>query len=507
MRCWLRDGADSAAALQVLPATLEKLFRGELTNLKSGRRKEMYRVRGGDGVEYLLKVNHYSGWTGLRRGLRPSKARHELHVAQGVTARGLPTPVPLAVGEIRRHGILRQCFEWMPVLSDVCDLKTLWEQRESVSPAEWRAITIALGKLAHATAEAHVFQDDFAPNNILVRRGPTPQLFLIDFERAELRDAPLVDTEKRWMLAKLDRHLAGASAADRMRFLRAYCTGQAPSGGEREAMRRIWHSLRALMPLLAERDFARMQRKSAHAGRRYAEVSIGAWTGFAVQSRLDPETLAALLARETPNGVDTATPSAAAPHGTDRDHSDAIWVMRYPKMCRERAHALWSTANTLEIYGRLAPSPIALLQNDAATLLLFQKRPASLTLAEATAPTNEAATQLAAPSAAQAAAQSAAQSAARVLIDHLLAISDLVGALAPRAISLEPRAQHGAPTHTVYKALLLDVAAVKFSATPRPEAAEELAFWLAEDKAQQFRALRIEPAARPVPSEPPAQES
>lgn len=477
VQCWLREGIAPDVALPILRSTLEQLFRGELTNLKTGRRKELYRVRDTDGSEYLLKVNHYPWITGLRRRRRPSKARHELHVAQGVAARGLPTPIPLAAGELRKNGILRQCFQWMPVLSDVFDLKLLWEQRESVSPKEMRTIATELGTLVRATVAAKVFQDDLAPNNILVRRGARPELFLIDFERAELRDTELSDTEKRWMIAKLDRHLADASTAERMRFLHAYCAG------DRKAMQRKWNSLRDFAPLLAERDFARMQRKSAHTGRRYTEMRVGEWSGFAVQSRFDHACIEKLLERESHQAASHDASACLTPTDpicdaaqTSEENFATIWVMRYTNLSSRAERALWSTANTLEIHGQLAPSPIALLRRGATTLLLSQKRPHSLTLANATAMPNAAA-------------------AARVLIDRLLTLGELDHELSPDAIALEPRPQRNPAENLTFRATLLDPHALRFVA--RSHADRDPAA-IAAAKAKQVQALQIEAGRAPA---------
>ncbi len=477
VQCWLREGVAPSVAIPILHTTLEQLFRGELRNQKSGRRKELYRVRDTDGVEYLLKVNRYPWFTALRRGKRPSKARHELHVAQGVAARGLPTPVPLAAGELRENGILRQCFEWMPVLSNVCDLKLLWEQRESVSPKEMRAITTQLGTLVRATISAQVFQDDLAPNNILLRRGEIPELFLIDFERAELNNVELSDTEKRWMLAKLDRHLADASAAARMRFLHAYCAG------ERKTMRSTWKALRDFAPLLAERDFARMQRKSARTGRRYAEIRIKDWSGFVVQSRFDRACVENLLSRESSESTLGPRVTPCKPVNQSRGEAstsaeifDTTWVMRYTNLSSRAARALWSAANTLEIHGRLTPSPIALLRRGTTTLLLSQKYPASLTLADVASNPN-------------------AVAATRVLLDRLLTLGELTRELSSDAIALEPRSPESASGTPTFRATLLDPYALRFVARSH---AEQDVDHIARAKAKQAQSLQLEFVSLPT---------
>ena len=53
------------------------------------------------------------------------------------------------------------------------DLRRLWLE-ESSPPRERHALVTAFGALSRQVHDAGVFQDDFAPNNFLVRRGLTP---------------------------------------------------------------------------------------------------------------------------------------------------------------------------------------------------------------------------------------------------------------------------------------------------------------------------------------------
>ena len=103
------------------------------------------------------------------------------------------------------------------------------ERRKRTTAALIMLQQVARG--VHAAHEAGIDQDDLAPNNFLLT--PDGGLQMIDFERARLGSQVAADARAR-ALAKLDRELAGASLADRGRFLRGYCRG------ERAEWRRLW---------------------------------------------------------------------------------------------------------------------------------------------------------------------------------------------------------------------------------------------------------------------------
>ena len=280
--CWrLGRGADPEATSRLLQTALEALHSGAARNLKTGRRKQLYPLdlRGGGIPDHLLKVNDYEPAVGIRRMLRASKAEE-------VAERGIPTVVPLAAGEKRSGGRLRTCYLLIPVLEGVLDLRQLW-LGEKLAPRERRALVTGFGALTRQIHDAGVFQDDFAPNNFLVRRGLRPELFMIDFERARFRTGN-DETARRFMLAKIDRELAGAPVGDRMRFLWAYCDG------DRAATRQWWHRVEDFAPKLARRDFARMTRKATRPGRRFRRLAHGGWQGYAQVGADDARLLEAL---------------------------------------------------------------------------------------------------------------------------------------------------------------------------------------------------------------------
>lgn len=388
----LREGARPKDVAPLLERALAALASGRPENLKSGRRKELYRLplQGGSQPDHLLKCNRYRGarrWLGRLRG---SKARRELARAQAVAARGLPTVLPIAAGEALRGGGLEACYLLVPVLPGASDLRRFWF--ETRAPArERRQVARALGTLARRLHAAGLHQDDFAPNNFLVRRGEPPELFVIDFERANLHRR-VGARRRRWALAKLDRAMARANAATRMRFLLAY------TDGDREAARRWWRRLESFAPRLARRDHARVRRNAVRDGRRYARVADDAWQGYRRREVGEDALLAA--AREA-----RFDSSAHAVPGDD------VWHVTHPDLDARRARELWARANSLWQRGGLVPRPQGLLRQGRRTLLVLDRAHGSRLAAERTA-------------------DAALEPALRGLLVRLLAIGELAPELA-----------------------------------------------------------------------------
>ena len=290
---WLADRADPTTTRATLERVMAAVSRGDLADRKSGRRKALYEVQlagppGHEGeapADHLLKHNRYQGAAALRRRLRGSKARTELARAERLAGRGLPTPVPLAAGETVRAGRLTACWLLMPIEPGVLDLRAHWEG-PALPPAERRGLAEALGDLSRRALAAGLFQDDFAPNNVLVRPGVVPELLMIDFERARVSRRVKHNQAVR-MMAKLQREMVGASAADQLRFLEAFAGGEA---------RLWWRELADQAPKLLARDLAHLQRTLARPGRRFEPFREGSRRGWRRRSAVPGD----VIQRELP---------------------------------------------------------------------------------------------------------------------------------------------------------------------------------------------------------------
>lgn len=274
---WLRDGADLAATRRGIERAQAALASGALVDRKNGRRKGLFalRLEGPTGSEatapadHLLKRNAYAGLSRLRRRFLGSKARIELQRAEQAAERSIPTPIPLAAGEVHRHGVLDHCLLLMPILDGATDLRVLWEQ-DHLTPSERRELARTLGHFTRSFLESGLFQDDFAPNNLLIRLGTPSELWVIDFERVVLREQVSPGDRAR-MLAKLQREMVGRTRSDELRFLQGF------SHNDRSRwLRRVSEEA----PGLLAKDLAHLERTLRRPGRRFRPVRDGSFGGW-----------------------------------------------------------------------------------------------------------------------------------------------------------------------------------------------------------------------------------
>ena len=224
------------------------------------------------------------------------------------------------------------------------------------APARERhALVTAFGALSRQVHDAGVFQDDFAPNNFLVRRGVAPQLFMIDFERARLRTGN-DEAARCFMLAKIDRVLAGAPVGDRMRFLYAYALVTAPRSDAGGMVSEEFAEA------LARRDFARIDAEG-HASR---VAAFGGWPtapgGGMRRSEMDD----ALLLDALPEELPSAAPYTSKPSRSSGGSTTAACAAP-----REGASGRWRTSSGP---GAACPRPLGAWSRDDETILLLERR-------------------------------------------------------------------------------------------------------------------------------------
>jgi tRNA A-37 threonylcarbamoyl transferase component Bud32 len=407
-RWWVRAGEDRERMARLVERALAAVDAGAAAEQKRGRRKAMHALSL-EGRALLLKTNRYRGLGAIARAWRASKARHELAVAAALAAAGLPAPVPLAAGERRRAGRLVEDWLLIERLPDTVELGVRWR---AAGAAERRRLAAGMGALARTLHDAGLVQEDYAPNNFLVRPGATAELLAIDFERAHLGGGPVPERARLAMLAKLDRRIgAAASRADRLRFLRAY------GGGPAEA-RHWWARVAEAAPRLAARDVRRWRRTATADGRRLRRLAAGRWRGFA-RREVD---LAALLPE-----VETAADEL--PRGGVASGAQTWIVVVRGSRVREAEDA-WAAAHALWDGRALGPRPLALFVAEDRAAICLERAAGARRGGELTGPESD--------------------RAARVLQARLEALGTLRAPLTPVALAFEASPRGGA------RALLVD---------------------------------------------------
>ncbi len=121
------------------------------------------------------------------------RAARSWEAARALVARGIDTPEPLAVGRVGDEGwyVARR-------LEGAEQVRRWFLRRDDAgSPAPslpygFEEIVTALARLARKLHERGVFFRDFTDGNVLVTRGDSgPRLWLVDLDRARVKDAPV----------------------------------------------------------------------------------------------------------------------------------------------------------------------------------------------------------------------------------------------------------------------------------------------------------------------------
>jgi hypothetical protein len=282
----LRKDAPEPVRDDLLPRVSSPLFFEQTAPAKAGASKSLWLAAlpiGGEERSFIIK--RYENKTlpdRLKTLIRPSKARQELEAACGVSQRGIPTPVPLAIGMRRRWGMTRESFVILEKMSDCQDLNRFFLAPHAPgaaarSASEKWAIIKALGDLARRVNESGIHQSDFALNNFLIERDVRGEakLYLSDFEKIALKRS-LSFHEEVTCLAKLNRVGREVSLADRMRFLKSYAGSQPRS----QQLRALAQAIQERTRTILLQDCARGRKTSVYTDALYDRIRTDAATGF-----------------------------------------------------------------------------------------------------------------------------------------------------------------------------------------------------------------------------------
>lgn len=278
---WWVDG-ERTPRLDALLSEPERVLEGPGSVAReSAGRKRFFRVDAGHEPALYVKVFSLPpGAARWRYFLRPSKARRERAVARRIERLGIAVVRPVAVGEERRHGVLVRSFA-VSRDAGARDLRVVLESLRGAG-RERRELLERFAVFARKLHDTGVDQDDFSPNNFLVRADGS--FVLIDFERVRVRRGPL--GARAWIqLAKLHRRDFGVSRTERLRFLRAYLGSEGREGRaeRRAAWRKIWPEFRRIR----RRDARRAAASADEVGRNIAREG----TALVVRARARAKTL------------------------------------------------------------------------------------------------------------------------------------------------------------------------------------------------------------------------
>lgn len=203
--------------------------RGQLTVVKKGPHRVVYRVDLPEGSVYIKHFLVPSFQAKLRQWLRRGKGRNEGKRTRYLDSIGIPTIRPIALGEQRKRKFLFENYLVTPAIADAVPLDEFVESKlESLpEPRKSKVRRYLAEALARLTARLHdsgFVHQDFHPGNVLVTidEDDRPTLSMIDLDALRVvRRMTWEDAQQN--LALLNHYFWLRSArSDRQRFLSCY---------------------------------------------------------------------------------------------------------------------------------------------------------------------------------------------------------------------------------------------------------------------------------------------
>jgi len=272
---------------------------GRLDVVKKGPHRVVYRADLPEGAVYVKHFLVPGVRAKIRQWFRRGKGRNEGKRTRFLTAIGVPTITPIALGEQRKHRFLFENYLVTPAIPDAVPLDVFVESRLPALPEPGRArvrhaLAASLAVLTARLHDAGFVHQDFHPGNILVRIGSDghPALTMIDLDALRVcrRIGP---SDARQNLALLNHYFwLRSNRADRHRFVRAYLRARVtPPPDPRGFARGIERATRAW----AEKLWRRWGKRCQGTNKYFKTLTgVHAW---AVASRdLDRGDVRALLA-------------------------------------------------------------------------------------------------------------------------------------------------------------------------------------------------------------------
>ncbi|MHC4854911.1 MAG: lipopolysaccharide kinase InaA family protein [Planctomycetota bacterium] len=200
--------------------------RGTFEKVQSSDTAAVYRysmtIQGREKVLYLKQYPYRSVIDAVKHLIRPSRAKRAFDAAMILEKHGLHTPEIVAFLQ-KKNGIL--CTEDILVTKEMKNataLQFLLTGELSLSKNDKRQMITELGKAVGHMHAAGICHGDMRGGNVFAAKEPDSWRFMfIDNERT-IKYPILPFWRRRKNLVQLNIHRDNVSAADRMRFLRAY---------------------------------------------------------------------------------------------------------------------------------------------------------------------------------------------------------------------------------------------------------------------------------------------
>lgn len=162
--------------------------------VKHGAQRVVYRVEHPAGAFYLKHYRSVSASDVVRNLVRPPASQREFTKAQELARRDVPTFTPLALGELRRWGVIAETFLITAAIPDTVTLldyvaQELVQHTNDEQQLIYNQLAESLALFCVQLHRAGVFHDDLHSGNILVARSScqldergriAPRFYLVD---------------------------------------------------------------------------------------------------------------------------------------------------------------------------------------------------------------------------------------------------------------------------------------------------------------------------------------
>jgi tRNA A-37 threonylcarbamoyl transferase component Bud32 len=369
----LKDDAHPVVKEHVITHLSSETFFKHSVSIKRGKHKSIWLFTPpADQEDESFLIKRYENkhlLNRLKTLFMPSKALQELKAALGIDQRGIPTPLPVAVGERITGKMVKESFVVLSQLKACQALNTYFligypEEKSLHNLFERRKIIKALGEVARKAHQGGVLQSDFSLNNFLLTKeahgGIT--IYLSDFEKITLKDTLSFD-QKVTCLAKLNRIGREISLADRWRFLQSYAGYQM----NHDHVASLARTVQKRTVELLKQDYSRGRITSVYTDALYEKYEQENITGYFKKGYIIKDILGIihkfdLLAKSLPSSEIKQREEITVELNFDGTQRPLKAVRYIPHAQTISARTFWTTICTLAIAGLPLDIPHALME-------------------------------------------------------------------------------------------------------------------------------------------------
>jgi len=374
VRLLIRDDLISLYSDSAWQDFCQGLFQG--TGAEQLRKKTTYksiytlRFPSGDAGT-LCVVKKYTSGSFIKAAkeiFQPSKAFHEFQTDISISKKDIPTPQPLLVAELMSYGRVSESLLITQFIADAYELKDFLINRQGdITPAQLmrkrRETVEALGRLTAKIFNCGIYQDDYALNNFILKRGGVgTEIYFIDFERVEIKGR-LSEQEKTKLLTKLNRVGCEVTIKDRLRFLRSYLKEDT---GTHKDLKQYARELQRTTLVMLKRDLQRGRLTSVYTAETYKKFKIKGYYGICHKSYKAEDLLNQV--RNIPHHKNQDIISLNC--GAD---SHTLKLVRFKG---DGAEKIWAAINELKLAGLPIDMPQGFIETKSDGFLMI-KRPES----------------------------------------------------------------------------------------------------------------------------------